>query len=379
MGNWRKFFAPRLAMLKIQIAAVSAILAVLMVTTWLVASSVAPPISSAQDGGVTESRALQIAQHEIESHSWDSGAHRYNIEQIIEENLWQTFNSDSFQWTLEQTIDRRVERVGQGPPGPQGARGSQGVRGPQGERGPQGVTGARGPQGQRGPQGATGARGAQGQRGPQGATGARGPQGQRGPQGATGPQGERGPQGVTGAIGPQGQRGPQGATGATGPQGQQGYTGPVGPRGPQGEIGPVGPQGPPGTLSTFRLASNLSNDVSMDWTATSSPEQVSLSASSGTLQSGESTAMAVSIDDQDSCCDVTVEVVVKPYVWEPPEPGEAAAGQRPIDPATLTLIRAFPEEVQGGAYNLSQNKSLLPLIGLVLTMLALGFQVMYGR
>ena len=128
----------------------------------------------------------------------------------------------------------------------------------------------------------------------------------------------------------------------------------------------------PGTLSTFRLANNTSSQANMNWQAVDN-QGVAISQSGGALPSGESMDLAVSVDDRDLCCDVTLEVVLVPHEWQPPEDG--GPGLRQPDPLTRGVINVLPAGVQGDAYQLSQGTSLLAVIGMVLTVVGLVAQV----
>lgn len=89
-----------------------------------------------------------------------------------------------------------------------------------------------------------------------GPTGAQGSQGSTGVQGIQGPTGPQGPRGLMGQVGPRGipgdngEDGPPGPVGAVGPPGQQGATGDIGPAGPAGSAGADGQPGSPGRDGT---------------------------------------------------------------------------------------------------------------------------------
>ena len=191
--------------------------------------------------------------------------------------------------------------------------------------------------------------------------------------GFAGPQGAAGPEGPTGDTGARGPAGPPGLRGLPGIQGIRGAQGIQGPQGLQGIRGERGEQGPPGTLSTFRLTNSTESAADMDWQAVGDAGGISLSRESGTLPSGESTDMAVSLDDQDLCCDVTLNVVLVPHEWEPPV--ESKQGRRHPDLLTRTVIGFLPSGIQDDVYGASQGTSLLALIGIGVTLFTLAAQM----
>lgn len=153
-------------------------------------------------------------------------------------------------------MEKRLETVRDGEPGPPGERGEKGLTGdpgPQGAIGPQGLQGEPGPIGEKGLDGAPGP---QGEPGPMGPAGPAGPAGERGADGATGARGEKGDPGERGPEGPQGIAGRDGMS----------IPGPVGERGPQGEKGLDGKNGADGKdgtlLSLKELASAMAPSLS---------------------------------------------------------------------------------------------------------------------
>ena len=82
-------------------------------------------------------------------------------------------------------------------------------------------------------------------------------------------------------------------------------------------------------------------------------------------------------DPDDSCCDVSLEIIVESEPWMPPE--EAGEEYRPPDPLTRAVINVLPSGTREQAHDLSQSYSLLSMIGIALTLLGLGIQLIKER
>lgn len=121
-----------------------------------------------------------------------------------------------------------------------------------------------GPQGPKGDKGDTGPQGPQGLPGPQGPKGDKGDTGPQGPKGDTGPQGPQGIQGPQGDTGPQGLKGDKGDKGDTGLQGPKGDTGPQGPKGDKGDKGDTGPAGPGPDITYVKTSSTVAGLVAQE-------------------------------------------------------------------------------------------------------------------
>ena len=127
----------------------------------------------------------------------------------------------------------------------------------------------------------------------------------------------------------------------------------------------------------------------MDWRVASSDQWVTVSPDNGILKVGESTILTMQVDNNGPaqeagsensdglCCDVAIEVILIEEPWTPPD--SAGEDERPTDPLTQTVIRLLPGGAPDAAYDTSRNFPIITLIGLALTLFAIGIQLFLGR
>lgn len=133
---------------------------------------------------------------------------------------------------------------------------------------------------------------------------------------------------------------------------------------------------------TIQLINSPANAASVSWRASDSAGLVAISPGGGRLSSGESVVVDMNVsgqaaDPDDSCCDVSLEIIVEAESWTAPE--DAGEEYRPPDPVTESVINFLPGGTRQHAHDLSQSYSLLSVIGIALTLLGLAVQLIQER